>query len=209
MMSTCTNKREASESYWAQAMYDCLQNMATQNTNAVLLMFDDVSSIEVERHYPEAGMLFGNNQWRVFYHCHQADNTQLNEHGHFHIFTTTDDTQWAHVAGLVMDDNGQPQNWFAVNRWVTGGPWLTHDDFLKKLEHNADCSSDELAGKWLYAMLHLYQHELDELLLQRTTYLKQQAKTGDFRRVLEDRGLYTLATKQVDLQLKLESSLSY
>lgn len=206
-MSASAKLNLSVEAYWSQQVFDCLQEMAQRQTSAVLLMLADVDVLEVEQRYPEAGLVFGNNRWRAFYHCHDAENRQANEHGHFHIFTDTGDGQWAHVAGLSVDSYGQPLHWFAVNRWVTDGPWLTRRDFIKQLNNSTESAGDELAGRWLHAMLQLYMAELDELLVQRDERAQQLASKSDSAQMHEDRTVYTLATKPVALQAQLETHL--
>jgi hypothetical protein len=206
-MAASAKQKLSVEAYWSQQVFDCVQEMAQWQTNAVLLMLADVDVLAAEQHYPDDGLLFGNNRWRAFYHCHDAENRQTNEHGHFHIFTDTGDSQWAHVAGLSIDRDGQPLHWFAVNRWVTDGPWLTRSDFISVLNNSAECSGDELAGRWLYAMLQLYTAELDELFVQRDERVQQLANNGGSTQIHEDRTVYTLATKPVALKAQLETHL--
>ena len=206
-MPACAKHAVSHETCWAQQVLHCLQEMAAQKTSAVLLMLEDVDVVEVETRYPAAGLSFGEHRWRAFYHCHPAENRQPDEHGHFHIFTDTGGGQWAHVAGLSIDNEGQPLHWFAVNRWVTDGPWLAHSDFILQLQSGADCTHDGLAGRWLYSMLQLCMNDLNELFLQRDDRVQQLAHRHDIGDTLDDRAVYVLATKPVALQVLLETHL--
>jgi hypothetical protein len=196
-----------SASYWAQQLYACLQQMAALDTNAVLLTLADVDAVETGRHYPDEGLTFANKRWRAFYHCHQDSTQYQHEHGHFHIFTDIGDDDWAHVAGLSVDTSGQPIHWFAVNRWVTDGPWLEHTKFLHQLQMPAENEQDSLTGRWLFALLQFCQAEISDLLKSRDEKVRSHTRQPGLAEVLEDRELYTLATNKIELQAMLEKHL--
>jgi hypothetical protein len=210
-MPRCAKEAVTPEAYWAQQVFDCLQHMAQQHTNAVLLALAGAEVIKVEAHYPAEGLLFGDERWRAFYHCHETDAMQPNEHGHFHIYTRSGEGEWAHVAGLAIDVQGQPLQWFAVNRWVSDGPWLAQEEFIELLQRKTNSAADSLLGRWLYAMLQLHIEELTELLVNRDARVQamsmQSAAGHDLATVLEDRSLYTLATRPIALQTMLENKL--
>jgi len=183
--------------------------MAAHDTNAVLLALAGVDVVETERRYPDDGLMFANKRWRAFYHCHEAATQHQNEHGHFHIFTSFGGEQWAHVAGLAIDMYGQPLHWFAVNRWVTDGPWLGRKQFIHQLRTSAEDEQDSLLGRWLYVLLQLYQAELSDLLKSRDERVRSYAHKLDLASVLERQDIYTLATKEIELQAMLEKHLLY
>jgi len=196
-----------SEQQWSRQLFACLQEMAMQDTNAVLLTLADADVFECERRYPESGLVFGNGRWRSFYHCHEDGLRHENEHGHFHIFTDVGNRQWAHVAALAIDVRGQPLHWFVVNRWVTDGPWLKLEQFLHQIESSTDDSQDALVGRWLHAMLKLYQPDLVELLQQRDEKLVEYASACNNESVFDIREIYTLGSKSIELQSMLEMHL--
>ena len=113
----------------------------------------------------------------------------------------------AHVAGLSIDSSGQPLQWFAVNRWVTDGPWLEERDFLDKLEAAKPDEDDSTVGRWLLALLQLYQAPLSDLLIRRDEQLQRHAAPGDYAAVFENRSIYTLATEAIALLPMLEKHL--
>jgi hypothetical protein len=195
--------------YWAGALFACLQDMAALSSNAALLTLDGVERLERGRRYPDAGLEFAGKRWRAFYHCHDSGPTAAREHGHFHIFTTAGKQGWAHVAGLSIDAMGQPLQWFAVNRWVTDGPWLAAGDLQQQLAAATGCAAEPLVGRWLLALLQLDQAGLAELLARRDTELQRHAAGRDIAEVHADRTLYTLATRRVDLQLLLQHALAF
>ena len=201
--------RETSQcvSYWAQQLYACLQQMAAHDTNAVLLTLADVDVIETGRRYPDEGLAFANSRWRAFYHCHQDATQYRHEHGHFHIFTDIGDHDWAHVAGLSVDISGQPVHWFAVNRWVTDGPWLERKKFLHQLQTSAENEQDALTGRWLFALLQFYQAEISDLLKLRDEKVRSYTDLTGPAAVLDNREIYTLATKKIELLAMLEKHL--
>jgi hypothetical protein len=206
-MPVDSSKAIQSGQKWSQQLYACLQEMAMQDTNAVLLTLADADVFESDRRYPEAGLVFGNGRWRSFYHCHQDGLRHENEHGHFHIFTDVGNRQWAHVAALAIDVSGQPLQWFVVNRWVTDGPWLQREQFLLQIASSTDDRQDSLVGRWLHAMLKLYQPELVKLLQQRDQKLAEYAATSNDESVFEIREIYMLGSKSIELQSMLEMHL--
>ncbi len=222
-MKLLKNNLSEHESYWSSKLLISLQEMAAHKTNSVLQVLADVEYLESERHYPESGLVFADKHWRAFYHCHESVSKHPNEHGHFHIFTDVGDLDWAHVAGLSIDIEGQPLQWFMVNRWVTDGPWLKADNFFKQLAfvtagdesvsnesvhyENTGDKNTCLVTNWMSALLQLYGDTLYELLFKRNAAIASHLNSQCRAEVFEDREIYTLATKDIDLQLKLENSL--
>lgn len=192
--------------YWSGQLFACLQEMAARRTNAVLLSLADVEALECGRRYPESGLTFAGKRWRAFYHCHDSRSKPADEHGHFHLFTAAGTQSWAHVAGLSIDTVGQPLQWFAVNRWVTGGPWLEASRLQPCLTAAVDSEADGLVGRWLLALLQLDRSGLADLLARRDSQLELHADGGDFAAVLGERSLYTLATRRIDVQSLLENA---
>lgn len=196
------------EMYWTLRLFAILQEMAAQRTNAVLELVGNVDQLESEHSYPETGLFFAANRWRAFYHCHESTSLHPNEHGHFHIFTATANRHWAHVAGLSIDNMGQPLQWFMVNRWVTDGPWLEQDKFPVQLKDAAhDNEEDSLVGRWLLALLQVYRETLSGLLVKRDEQLQLFSKDRSRDETRDDRDIYTLATQSIDLQSTLENHL--
>lgn len=196
------------ESYWSLNVLTLLQEMANRKTNAVLQVLADVEQVELERRYPESGLLFADKRWRAFYHCHEATSMHPDEHGHFHLFSDLGDESWAHVAGLSIDANGQPLQWFMVNRWVTDGVWLQQGGFFQQLALVLkNDESDGLVANWLISLLQLYRATLFDLLEKRNTAIESHLKGRSRLEVFEDRDIYTLATQPINLQATLEKNL--
>lgn len=193
--------------YWARTLLGTIEEMAVQQTNPVLLILDGAQQIQTGQRYPDAGLVFGNSQWRVFYHCHGEPGCHAKEHGHFHLFTHQDD-DWAHLAGLSIEPYGQPLQWFCVNRWVTGGPWLSHCQLLQKLRSDDYSDADPLIGRWLFAMLQLYRDTLQSLYRQRDQHCQSLIDTKPWNVFFEDRDIYTLTSLPIDIQSTLETTLA-
>lgn len=195
-------------SYWSLRLFSLLQKMAVQETNAVLQVLAGVEHLELDQHYPESGLLFANKRWRAFYHCHEAASMHPDEHGHFHIFTDIGDQNWAHVAGLSIDIEGQPLQWFMVNRWVTDGIWLKRYDFFRQLAFVATSDvTDGLTANWLVSLLQFYRDDLLDLLEKRNAAIEQHLKKRDREEIFDDRDIYLLASESMNLQKSLERCL--
>lgn len=209
-MSAATDQSVSHDgSYWSLRLLTLLQEMAAQNTNAVLMVLAGVERLEVERRYPGTGLLFADGHWRAYYHCHESSLMHPNEHGHFHLFTDIGNQAWAHVAGLSIDSQGQPLQWFTVNRWVTDGPWLARDSFPEQLKYiTASDEEENPVALWLAILLQLYHAELDNLLAERDRQIEQNTQAGaTMAEVLEDENFYRLSSSAIHLQALLENRL--
>ena len=196
------------ESFWAASLLALLEKMATQDTNAVLLLFADLDHIEPECRYPDDGIQFADKHWRAFYHRHRSNPMHPDEHGHFHLFTDTGEQTWAHVAGLSIDYQGMPLQWFMVNRWVTDGAWLKRELFYDQLQYIPDNDDACLTGRWLGIMLQLYHANLFSLLKERDIKLERSMLTASQQDPVDNRDIYMLAEQQIELQHMLEMNLS-
>jgi hypothetical protein len=184
--------------------------MSAQKTNAVLSLLADVDHLQRQRNYPQSGLLFADDRWRAFYHCHESASGQNTEHGHFHLFTDSGGQAWSHVTCLGIDSEGQPLQWFTVNRWVTDGCWLESGDLFMQLDYiTPENIGDNLTANWLAIMLQLYRDNLQVLLQQRDEYIQQHQNGRGRDNTLEDRDLYTLSTHDINLQKMLEKHLLY
>ena len=108
---------------------------------------------------------------------------------------------------MSIDAEGQPLQWFAVNRWVTDGPWLESENFLTQLKYAAVEDDNSLAGNWLVAMLQLFRDDLLELFINRDMQIQHNLKGRSRAEILDNCDIYTLATSSIDLQSRLEKHL--
>lgn len=190
----------------AARLLGCLQEMAAQDTNAVLLLLDGAARIENGRQYPQGGLRFAGDRWRAFYHCHgdEADADPA-EHGHIHVFADAGGGQWAHAAALAVDRYGQPLRWFSVHCRETGGGWLEAGRFAALTDLAVDDRQEALAGRWLHAMLCLYQAELLELLVRRDACIR--AGEGGDAPAADEQGERELSSCVIELETALVAAL--
>jgi hypothetical protein len=189
----------------------CLEDMGTRHSNPVLEVLPAEGGVMAQHRYPPEGVRFAGDSWRAYYHCHDYPDRDTAEHGHFHIFLRVSENgtgmeNWGHVAGLAMDKQGQPMHWFAVNRWVTDGAWLP-SSALQEQVLALTLTDDKPIARWLLAMLKLYEKDLLQLLRARDDALAQ-CSADDTAALLEDRGLYGLASGNINLVSQLEAALT-
>ena len=180
--------------------------MGERQSNPVLEILDPQQTFHENQKYPENKLTFNEGVWRAYYHRHAPPYKFENEHGHFHIFHKVNEDDWTHVAGLSMDNQGQVQKWFVTNRWVTDETW---QDAEKYAVFFIDDPEENLlpVEQWLYAMVLLYQQELQQLLLKRDQEVRRLVKDTSVKSVKENRDVYILAEQDVDLQEKLTGVL--
>lgn len=190
-------------------LFDCIQRLASLDSNPVLEVLQGVNRVEQEHKYPEHGLTFAGLGLRAFYHCHTATSMPDNEHGHFHLFLHHDGDRaslanWGHLAGLSMDSFGQPLRWFTVNRWVSGGPWLAAPRLVMLLQQLAIADDLLLVEEWLLAMLAIYQEDITQLLAQRDQTVSQLMATSNKQAILDNRDYYEFSTIAIDLLTKFQ-----
>lgn len=196
----------------AQGLLDCLQAYGERKSNPVLSLLTGVQPVS-EQKYPAEAIEFGNGKWRTFYHCHDAPGRSEAEHGHFHIYVSIRDREsgsfrWAHLLGLAMDRQGQPLHWFAVNRWVTDGPWLDRAGFSSLLEDLSTQQESELIARWFSSLLCLYHEELLHVLMARDDRLEILCHGRNREEIFMNREIYKLAESNINMLEKLMSVLS-
>lgn len=185
----------------------CLQKMGQQQSNPVLEIIDPREPFHTDRKYPESKLVFNNGTWRAYYHRHAPPYRFENEHGHFHIFHKVNEDGWTHIAALSIDSQGQAQKWFVTNRWVTDELWQEASKFIESICDEPELKSVLLVERWLFAMLVLYQTEIQQLLEQRDQKVIELAQESSLDDVLEDRNHYVLAEAEINLQEKLTNEL--
>lgn len=190
-------------------MFACVRAFGQTGGNPVLAILQGVRDFELRRKYPQPAKAFAGGGWRVYYHSHPLAGPSSREHGHFHLFapSSVEEAQWAHLAALAMDREGQPLRWFATNRWVTGGAWCERGPLLAAIDALVPEAEPDTLGCWLTAMLQLYREDLAGLLRARDARLAQQATAHPQQDALADRRLYELAQAPIDLGTKLTERL--
>lgn len=191
----------------AVLVFNAVHTMGEHHSNPVLELLQDVDVFVQGRKYPQPALTFGDDRWRVYYHSHSPADSDAAEHGHFHLFTRHGQS-WAHLAALSMDREGQPLRWFMTNRWVTGSDWGERGVLLASVDVLvAEDEPDVLRG-WLASLLKLYRDELGDLLEVRDARVAERLRGRNKDEVLDDRSLYELANRPVDVAAKLISQLT-
>ncbi len=196
---------------FARQLIDSLHHFGSAQSNPVLHLLNNQPPVDKSR-YPDEALGFGNDQWRVFYHCHESDAQHGDEHGHFHFFTRSpsgdnDSSEWSHLVALSMDNMGQPIQWCMVNQWVTGGDWFLNEWLAATFEQLTTANEQGLFEKWSQAMLCLYKDEIAYLLRRRDKSFAFLCNQADLKSCFEDRNIYLLSVETVSLIEKLQHSL--
>ncbi|MGD8483475.1 MAG: hypothetical protein PVJ63_11735 [Thioalkalispiraceae bacterium] len=192
----------------ANEIVACLQAMGEARSNPVLDILDPQQPFIENHKYPPGKLTFAGSRWRAYYHSHGEPYRLENEHGHFHIFYMLDQQQWTHVAGLSMDRQGQPRQWFTTNRWVTDECWQDAEVILQHVEAAAIEPAMKRVERWLLAMLHLYQDDITQLLQSRDQAIQQRSKQAARDAIFEDRDVYFFSESKIDLLNRLTEILS-
>ena len=191
----------------AVLVFNAVRQMGEQHSNPVLELLQDVDVFVQGRKYPQPAMAFGNDRWRTYYHSHSlTDADDAAEHGHFHLFTRHGQ-DWAHLAALAMDREGQPLRWFITNRWVTGSDWGECGSLLAAIDRLVPGNEPDVLRQWLAGVLKFYRDELGDLLDARDARITERLQGRNRDEVLDDRSLYELVGRPVDLATKLISQL--
>jgi hypothetical protein len=185
----------------AQHLYHVIVEMAQKLSNPVLEVLGEIKQPEQGVKYPSDKLDFGRDDLLAYYHSHPEPWLRPDEHGHFHFFIrqcNERQTDWAHVAALSMDTEGQPRQWIMTNRWVTGGDWLFADDLYACLHRvmMIDSGHVSLLEAWLYYVLKIFLPDLKHLLRCRD----EMADTAG----LDNREQYDLAQMPVDMLSRLQ-----
>jgi hypothetical protein len=197
----------------AKGVYCCLEEMGQRQSNPVLEVLPWPDRVEQGVKYPPGRLCFGDGPLRAYYHVHPEPYLRPGEHGHFHLFVANSqdqsETTWCHVAGLSMDQQGQPLHWFTVNNWVTGGAWLDADSLGEAIKTalTNDPANRSLLEQWLAGMLGLYLPELLVVLQERDAVLAAQSTGRSQPEVLQDRAIYELSTLPINLLDRLQTRL--
>lgn len=159
-------------------------------------------------HYPGDDVYDNQSHSQYYYHAHRNED----EHGHFHTFIRragiADNIQpapgfqrseplpqrsdeLAHLIGISMNADGEPQGLFATNRWVTDESWYSAADTISMLDQFVvDHAHPNLAvNQWLTQFLRLYRSAIEQLLQHRDQVVASWQKQHPEVDVLEDRRL--------------------
>lgn len=182
-----------------QALIHCISAFASNNSNPVLSILPESGEVEYEHKYPEPILSFSGAGLRAYYHCHSWSSPPAGEHGHFHIFVRMPDENWTHLAGLSMDKQGQPLQWFTVNHWVTGEHWKRPAEIMTTLDTMLECKDWLLIEQWLWHMVEFYRPMLETLLAKRDVQVDKLMSGREREDLMQDRNVYILSSQDIDL----------
>ncbi|WP_455217420.1 DUF6969 family protein [Kaarinaea lacus] len=196
----------------AQMLTQCINQFASRESNPVMSILPDSGVFEFNQKYPKPMLSFPGIGLRAYYHCHAYDSRPAEEHGHFHIFLRMDgdpkleNEKWSHLAGLCMDNMGQPVNWFTVNHWVTGETWSTADSLNRELKLLSEKNAQHLnlVEQWIKAIIEFYEPSIGRLLLERDQKVNKLAHNKDLDSILQDRLVYELSRFTINLLNDME-----
>lgn len=160
-------------------------------------------------HYPVGDVKDVTHRTRFYYHAHDPQDMMADEHGHFHVFVDPlnrlDGQDLLHVVGVSLNAQGMPTRLFTTNQWVTGEAYQPASKMTPWIKKFCSQPKGRLAplGKWLTALVTLYQTEVVQLLHERDRVL--QAHKQGLTQALADRSLhFTSQLKLADYWKRLE-----
>jgi len=176
-------------------------------------------------HYPKGDRIDQKTGAQYFYHCHR-ENTEQNEHGHFHCFLRYKhipktrkpkpladwdkyiDNPMTHLVAISMNRYGQPIRLFTVNRWVTSEIWYDAEhapNFLNRFKMTKTADPYwQILDLWVEGMLHLFSPQIAWLHHQRDQAIKQHQFKDTNNNVYEDRSIEELSEISIDLKSQVQ-----
>jgi hypothetical protein len=169
----------------------------------------DGGPIQAWAHYPpddcrdpESGAMF-------YYHAHDPDDWDREEHGHFHLFVRPEvDAGFSHVMAISMTAQGVPHALFATNGWVTDEVMVPAAEVLRLLDerwHIARARPSWLVVQWLTAMVKLLRPHAEALLQCRDGVVGWTAEGKSSSGILDDRNTHVLGEMSLDYMGMLEA----
>ena len=175
-------------------------------------------------HYPKGDRIDYQSGSQYYYHCHR-ENTDTDEHGHFHCFTRYKaipkrikpkaladwdkyiDSPMTHVIAISMNRYGQPIRLFTVNRWVTEETWYDakHVNHFTKnfaLEVEGDAHWQPL-DRWLEAMVHVFAPQIEWLQHQRDHKIASLQKKHPRKNIYDDESVEELSSVSISLEKQI------
>jgi hypothetical protein len=112
-----------------------------------------------------------------------------------------------HIVAIAIDARGEPVRLFTTNRWVTGETWYRADDVIGMLDR-VRCGSGispALVGRWIEALVRLFQPEIAVLLRNRDKAVMDWRWRWPRGNVFEDSRLEVPSSFEIDLEARLAS----
>ena len=176
-------------------------------------------------HYPKGDRIDRGTGAQYFYHCHR-ENTELEEHGHFHCFMRYPqipkrikptplpdwkdylDNPMTHIVAISMNRYGQPIRLFTVNRWVTAELWYDAEHapyFCKRFKMTlSDDPYWQILDQWVEGMIHLFAPQIEWLHQQRDIAVAHYQSLHPGKNVYIDHALEELSDISIDLKDQIQ-----
>lgn len=195
----------------AEAAISIHQSLANDGASVISewLSAQDGQPIEIWRHYPADDCRDPDSGSMVYYHAHDPEEWQRDEHGHFHLFVrpgAADD--FSHAVAISMSAQGVPSAIFATNVWVTDENLVPAAEVLRMLDTNWMINRVRpswLVLGWLDAFLILTRPWIERLLLLRDREIGWIGERKPTPGVLEDRDTHILSELSIDWAAVLKS----
>lgn len=201
----------------ASDIVNSMQSLTAQHSQIVDTLIDGQPFIEWQ-HYPEDDVRDKRNKSQYFYHAHTGKQRPFSEHGHFHLFVHAQELGLrrphpkhseapAHLIALSMDAHGMPTGFFAVNRWVTKGPWLSYRDCEIALDNFAvrGRQGNPDINRFLTALVVFYRPAILEVIKKRDQIMARLTEQNDIRRVFADQTIEVLCYRPINLLSDIEN----
>jgi len=191
----------------AAELHAAQQSLSRGGLNVVGEILKGQGTFYAMNHYPDDDVYDDRSHAQYYYHAHREE-----EHGHFHTFVRragipeairpaggfqrsepgpVGDDELAHLIGISMDADGNPQGLFATNRWVTDESWYCAADTIALLERfRIDHARPNLAvNHWLTQFMRVHRAQIERLLHHRDAVIDAWQRRYPEFDVLEDRRL--------------------
>jgi hypothetical protein len=161
------------------------------------------------QHYPNNDLADKQSGYEFYYHAHSADEMPKGEHGHFHVIKRHAKS-FHHLVGIALDQKGLPVRLFITNQWVTGEDMADSNLVMQSvMEFQMDITGRMApVGKWIGALMQLFQSEIKGLLVKRDQEIARLAvNLGNREGVLNSREHHVLSECKIDLMSRLSENL--
>ncbi len=204
---------------------DCMRVLEKTNNNLVGEVLKTADAFYQWDHYPPGDVYDHETHSQYYYHAHDPDHRDMEEHGHFHTFLRPkgmpadirpapvkgavmpegDNEALSHLICISMDSQGCPIRLFTTNRWVTGETWYAADDVVRMLDRfNIDVTYPSWAtNRWLTAMVVLFRPQIGWLLRARDKAVAEWERTHPDTDTYEDRGLEVTSELPISIDAQI------
>lgn len=159
------------------------------------------------RHYPVNDVVDALHGTRFYYHAHRSLRRPGQEHGHFHLFVHSGESNdFVHLAGLSLNARGEPIRWFTTNCWVTGERWHDAAEVLQALHRFEVHAHGRMASlaRWLTAMVRLFEPQLEVLIRRRDVIMHRKSGVQGWSALCEDRRLDVVSQCSAALPARIQ-----